>query len=988
MRKILLLLLLVVSLTINAQTVIDISAIDAAYTKTVDTDLVIDVATIASKLDSPKLWFANPFKGKEFTNAEISFDVNNYLGSDSIKVLGALLAFYDNQLGRMYFSNGSYLGYNATGGWYDANLQSYSLDSNFIGGNVWKNVKLRFSADGYSLYVNDVLAYNKYSKHITTGGGLTDHSNVITFLQNADTLVFGTGSWWSSNTRPDGTFWDLQYSYLKNIKFSSTPSVEEGIDISAVDTAYTTTFGPDLVIDVAPLASKLAAPKLWYQNPFKGKDFNGAQISFDVYNYHGSDSIKVLGSLLALYDAQLGRMYFSNGSYLGYNAIGGWFDANLQSYQLDSNFIGGNAWKNVTLRFTEGGYAMYIDNVLAFTQHSKDIITIGGGLTDYSNVISFLQNADTLVIGTGSWWSDNQRPNSESYWDLQYSYLKNIKFETFENAGINNGGNMEDPSAWNVYWGINGNDTGSYEFNYTDEVPAAGEGGCYRVTGAGQVANMLWQPITIVPGHRYVLEGAYKYIADSAVNVWVEYFLTRVKPAGGEISTAMGWSLNTWMTGVDLVFDGTFQDDFVIQNSKTAEILIPDTVTQTEWYLAMKAGSWNANDDTVPVFDILFDEIYVYDIGAPTYSEFYVSKLVDGTIDSPEDFTVTLKMNWDTTAVYLLFDVIDDSINTNLNANIYENDNVEVYFDLRNTKIQNWPRDNGWPMPYTSGADGNFQLRIVHDSAWSKYNGTMIPGANLVHAVIDGGYQIQATLPWSEMDSTFTPAADAEIGFDVLASDNDAVVNKRNQVSWNAPNTFIWIDPAQWGTLKLLANGTFEVIPDDVNPTNPANVVATVDGANVSLTWDASTDNRVVQSYIINQGFNNIDTLPAKQTGNSTTISALAPGGYTFGVTAVDIYGNQSARINAPRITIVSGIEELSGSHMMIYPNPSNGIFTIKSESNVSVSLEVFNITGGLVTSAEFAENYTLDLSSYSKGVYFLHLKAKGETHITKLIVQ
>jgi hypothetical protein len=436
------------------------------------------------------------------------------------------------------------------------------------------------------------------------------------------------------------------------------------------------------------------------------------------------------------------------------------------------------------------------------------------------------------------------------------------------------------------------------------------------------------------------------------------------------------------------MFDGTFQDGFSLANTSTKAILIPDTVTQTEWYLAMKAGCWNNDDDTVPVFDILFDEIYVYDIGAPTYSEFYVAKVVDGTIDSPADFSVTLKMNWDTTNVYLLFDILDDVIETDLNSDIYLNDNVEVYFDMRNMKIQNWPRNNGWPMPYTSGTDGNYQFRIVHDSAWSKYNGTLVPDADLVHNVIAGGYQINLTLPWNELDSTFIPAADAEIGFDVLASDNDTDPNYRNQASWNAPNTFIWIDPAQWGTLKLLSNGTFEVIPDNQNPTNPANVVATVNGTDVTLTWDASTDNRVVQYYIIHQGLTNIDTLLAKQTGNSTTISALAPGGYTFGVTAMDIYGNKSSKITAPRITIESGIEELSDSHMMIYPNPSEGVFTIRSESNALVSLEVYNITGGMITSAVFAEHYTLDLSSYSKGVYFLHLKAKGETHVTKLIVQ
>ena len=138
---------------------------------------------------------------------------------DSIKVLGSLLAFYDNTLGRMYFSNGSYLGYNANGGFFDANLKSYALDSNFIGTLTWKSVKLQFTGTGYALYVDDVLAYNQSSTDVTISGSVTNYNNVISFLQNADTLVIGTGSWWSDNTRDDGTYWDNQFSYIKNLSF-------------------------------------------------------------------------------------------------------------------------------------------------------------------------------------------------------------------------------------------------------------------------------------------------------------------------------------------------------------------------------------------------------------------------------------------------------------------------------------------------------------------------------------------------------------------------------------------------------------------------------------------------------------------------------------------------------------------------------------------------------------------------------------------------
>ncbi len=569
---------------------------------------------------------------------------------------------------------------------------------------------------------------------------------------------------------------------------------------------------------------------------------------------------------------------------------------------------------------------------------------------------------------------------------------------------VSAGGNMEDPSKWNVYWNtFDAKDTGTYEFNYTADVPAAGEGGCYRVTAAGQAANMLWQPVTIVPGHQYKLEGAYKYLADTAVNVWVEYFLTRIKPHGGgdtvtgEISTGIGYGMNTWAGANNVNFEGTFQDDFTLANVTKPVILISDTVTQTEWYLAMKAGCWNALGDTAPVFDLVFDEIYMYDLGAPQVSVLPIAKKVVGSVDSPEDYTGQVTMSWDSDSLYMVYDVVDDSI-VNAGAS-YQVDNIEIYFDMDNSKNIHWPRNGGWLQPVDVAYDTNdYQLRLVPDVAFVT-NNTPKPGiaisdtsVNQVYTRTADGYQFVLNIAWNGLLKGFEPAAGKLIGFDVLLSDNDATASdaNRNQFTWNSPTDKPFNDPSLFGVLEIVGSGSgyFNVIPDAENPSKPANVVATVTGANVALTWDASTDNRVVQHYIIFRGTTALDTILAVQTGNTYAISALAPGDYIFGVTAMDVYGNKSTKTSAPKVTVVSGIEELSDSHMMVYPNPSTGIFTIKSESNVSVSLNVYNITGGLVTSAEFAENFILDLSSYSKGVYFLHLKAEGKTFITKLVIQ
>jgi hypothetical protein len=566
---------------------------------------------------------------------------------------------------------------------------------------------------------------------------------------------------------------------------------------------------------------------------------------------------------------------------------------------------------------------------------------------------------------------------------------------------ISAGGNMEDPSKWNVYWNtFDAVDTGVYEFNYTDDVPSAGSGGCYRVSAAGQAANMLWQPVTIIPGHNYKLEGAYKYIADTAVNVWVEYFITRIKPKGrsttesGEITTAQGYSLNTWMYADAVNLDGTFQDDFAVANIKAPVFLMPDTVTQTEWYLAMKAGCWNAAGDTAPVYDLLFDEIYMYDLGAPKVTVLPVNKVVYGAVDSPEDFTGTVTMSWDADSVYMVYDAVDDSIVNG--GTSYQVDNIEVYFDMDNSKNIHWPRNGGWLKAIDDAYDDNdYQLRLVPDVAFATNNSPRPAAAsvdpatvNQIYTLTEGGFQIVLNVPWSTLMADFVPEANALIGFDVLWSDNDATASdaNRNQLTWNTPTPNPYNDPSLFGVLRLVKGGTFEPVADVTKPTAPANVLATVNGADVVITWDASTDDRVVQNYIIYSKTTAIDTVLAKQTGNSYKATGLDPTKtYTFGVAAMDLYGNKSAKTSAAPI---SGINNLTQDGMMVYPNPSDGVFNIVSDGNASVSLEVYNLTGGLVTSNVFIQNHTLDLSKYSKGVYFLHLTVNGKTQITKLIVQ
>ncbi|MCF8423077.1 MAG: T9SS type A sorting domain-containing protein [Bacteroidia bacterium] len=81
------------------------------------------------------------------------------------------------------------------------------------------------------------------------------------------------------------------------------------------------------------------------------------------------------------------------------------------------------------------------------------------------------------------------------------------------------------------------------------------------------------------------------------------------------------------------------------------------------------------------------------------------------------------------------------------------------------------------------------------------------------------------------------------------------------------------------------------------------------------------------------------------------------------------------------------GINELQSKEkfITIYPNPSKDIFNLKTDKAIT-SIEVYNNIGILVSKPELKSNNQIDLSSLSKGLYFLKLFA-GQQHCTEKVM-
>ena len=364
-------------------------------------------------------------------------------------------------------------------------------------------------------------------------------------------------------------------------------------------------------------------------------------------------------------------------------------------------------------------------------------------------------------------------------------------------------------------------------------------------------------------------------------------------------------------------------------------------------------------------------------------NDFVVENVIVGTIDSPEDYTCDLNLKWDADNVYLKLTIADDSIVATGTA--YQVDNIEVYFDMDNSKNIHWPRNGGWISGDPTYDDNDFQFRLVPGVEFSV-NNAAFKGATQVYTVTEVGYNFELTIPWDSLLLDFAPANGTQIGFDILASDNDATASdaNRNQVTLFSKIDKPYNDPSLFGTLQFEGMGTFSIIPDVVLPGAASNLTATVLKNAVTLAWDNATDNIAILYYNVYQnGTLLTNKVYPKQTANTLKISALADGEYTFDLETVDNSWNVSeTKVTVTATVLTTAVIELDAK-LSVYPNPVSNVLNIKGIDNMK-QIEVISLTGSVLKKQLGSE--TIDVSDLNRGVYFLKVHTDKEIFTTRFM--
>ncbi|MBK0404887.1 T9SS type A sorting domain-containing protein, partial [Adhaeribacter sp. BT258] len=96
--------------------------------------------------------------------------------------------------------------------------------------------------------------------------------------------------------------------------------------------------------------------------------------------------------------------------------------------------------------------------------------------------------------------------------------------------------------------------------------------------------------------------------------------------------------------------------------------------------------------------------------------------------------------------------------------------------------------------------------------------------------------------------------------------------------------------------------------------------------------------------------------------------------------------------IQVQRITVLGMKENILQSNLVVFPNPSTGLFNLKVPVTTrNYSVEVMDLTGKLVKQQTVTNNTgttQLNLNGTAKGIYILKIASEGNVATRKLIVE
>jgi hypothetical protein len=229
-------------------------------------------------------------------------------------------------------------------------------------------------------------------------------------------------------------------------------------------------------------------------------------------------------------------------------------------------------------------------------------------------------------------------------------------------------------------------------------------------------------------------------------------------------------------------------------------------------------------------------------------------------------------------------------------------------------------------------------------------------------------------------------------------------------IFYNTYNSITNLTPYMAGTgnagrFILLANrihnmGNPNTTPGNTLPIKLVSFTGKGDALGNVLNWTTSTEMNVnnyeVQRSTDGKAFNSLGMVFTKSEGGNSTTSQQ----YSFNDRApiskayyrLKIVDNDGSVTYSPIIVIDNSI--VSASEMVVYPNPSNGLFTVSGVENTDKSpIKVMNSMGqsvgyNVISKEVAGQKTTVQLLNAMPGFYYVTYEANGKVLSSKVFVQ
>ena len=200
---------------------------------------------------------------------------------------------------------------------------------------------------------------------------------------------------------------------------------------------------------------------------------------------------------------------------------------------------------------------------------------------------------------------------------------------------------------------------------------------------------------------------------------------------------------------------------------------------------------------------------------------FYAKNIVNGSIDDDNDLSGYVQLLWDDTYIYALATITDDVVMDD-GGNVYDNDNIELYFDCNNSKGGSYDSDDV-QISFNYGRDKLETIPATYGTTGIEF---------VVKEIKKKGYVVEAAIPWSTIKCN-EPKAGLKIGFEFMIDDDDDGGSRDGKLAWNSTADNAWQSASSFGTVTLLGEGTAVTEVEELSIVvfpNPANDVLNVAG--------------------------------------------------------------------------------------------------------------------------------------------------------------